>query len=392
MAVFNNRHFLTLQRFQLFSFCLYFVFNFVDRGLSNIFLLLTLFLCLVSFRNFCDVLKTKVKLIICILLFSVYISLVGYYHDSPISELDNYYRFLLLLPLLLISLDDYVISRILPISALAAIILWFYDVGTSEIYIRRYTGTSSSAITYAIMSSTLSMVCLFYAFKKNTRSLSLILSAVIFMYIYIQTETRGPMIGIIIVVGYLTYEFTGGSRDKKSMIISFLVVLSIIASVITIEHPLTTRLKDIAKINLTEPSLIKEESLRERTYYINYGLQEIQKKLGFGIGPQNVVSHMSRDIQKNGYKKISPRDHLHNDFLDIVLKFGFMSILLLLSIYYFLLDRSNKEHHILLNILMIMLVTSQLTQSHLSHHQAITFFVTLFYVLQTKSIQPKVLK
>ena len=128
------------------------------------------------------------------------------------------------------------------------------------------------------------------------------------------------MIGIIIVVGYLTYKFTGGSRHKKSMIISFLVVLSIIASVITIEHPLTNRLKDIAKINLTEPSLIKEESLRERTYYINYGLQEIQKKPGFGIGPQNVVSDMSRDIQKNGYKKISPRDHLHNDFLDIILK------------------------------------------------------------------------
>ena len=93
-----------------------------------------------------------------------------------------------------------------------------------------------------------------------------------------------------------------------------------------------------------------------------------------------------------GYKKINPRDHLHNDFLDITLKFGFISFLLLWSIYFFVLDRSNKEHHILLNILMIMLVTSQMTQSHLSHHQAITFFVTLFYVLQTKSMQSKVQK
>ena len=70
--------------------------------------------------------------------------------------------------------------------------------------------------------------------------------------------------------------------------------------------------------------------------------------------------------------------------LDIVLKFGFISLIILSLIYLNLVKSKNIETRVLLNLLMIMLVSSQLTQSQFAHHQAITFFICLFYMLQKK--------
>ena len=77
-------------------------------------------------------------------------------------------------------------------------------------------------------------------------------------------------------------------------------------------------------------------------------------------------------------------DHLHNDFLDIVLKFGFISLVLLLFIYFYLIHSKNSESRTLILLVLIMLVSTQMTQSHFAHHQAITFYISLLYLLQNK--------
>mgnify|MGYP001305198477 FL=1 len=98
---------------------------------------------------------------------------------------------------------------------------------------------------------------------------------------------------------------------------------------------------------------------------------------------------MSQSLEQQGIKNIIARDHVHNEFLDITLKFGFLSLILLFFVYFFITQTKNEEHRVLLNILMIMLISSQLTQSQFAHHQAITFFIALFYLLKPKSNFPK---
>jgi O-antigen ligase len=93
---------------------------------------------------------------------------------------------------------------------------------------------------------------------------------------------------------------------------------------------------------------------------------------------------MARVLKNNKINNIEPRDHLHNEFLDILLKFGISSLILLLLIYYLIVRTGHIKHSVLLNILIIMLLASQLTQSQFAHHQAITFFITLFFILQRK--------
>ena len=161
-----------IENLSLTSFILYFVYNFYDRSIANIFLLITLFLCLVNYKNLYISLKSNIKLVLSVIVFSVYITFMGFYHNSPISELDNYYRFLLLLPLLLISLNESRMIALVSLCAVAGIIHAFsydafYGISLYPENVYRYAGTSNTAITYSNMCATLLMICLYYIFYKK---------------------------------------------------------------------------------------------------------------------------------------------------------------------------------------------------------------------------------
>ena len=139
----------------------------------------------------------------------------------------------------------------------------------------------------------------------------------------------------------------------------------------------------LTELNLDNPSEITNSSIRERTYYLNFGIDKIKDNFFTGIGPQNIESIMTESLESRGIKNITARDHIHNEFLDITLKFGFIS-LIILSLIYLNLVKSNIETRVLLNLLMIMLVSSQLTQSQFAHHQAITFSFVCFICYRKK--------
>ena len=75
------------------SFALFFILNFIDRSIGNIFLLITLILCIINYNILYRSIKSNIKLFVSIILFTTYITLSGIYHGAPMHELDNYYRF-----------------------------------------------------------------------------------------------------------------------------------------------------------------------------------------------------------------------------------------------------------------------------------------------------------
>ncbi len=88
---------------------------------------------------------------------------------------------------------------------------------------------------------------------------------------------------------------------------------------------------------------------------------------------------MKKWIEQNNYA-VTPRDHLHNEYLDVLVKFGLPALILLLLIYLYFLKQSISVGNYELLIVLLMLASSQLTQSQFAHHQAITFFISLLYV------------
>ena len=180
------------------------------------------------------------------------------------SELDNYYRFLLLLPILAIPFDENRMINILSLCALAAFVNFIYIYKLTELSIDRFSGSASVAITYANMCSTLFVICIYYLFYKNHKSKRLVLSAIIFLALLILTGTRGPVIGILISLLYLSYELFKASEDKIKSTKPLIILLILVISITSIPNPLGDRLKEISKINLSEPMNIENKSLRER--------------------------------------------------------------------------------------------------------------------------------
>ena len=377
-----------LETLSLSAFGLYFIFNFIDRSISNIFLLAALFFCIINYKSLYESIKTNGQLVICVIVFSLYITFAGYYHNSPLSELDNYYRFFLLIPLLSLSFNDQHVPGIMFICAAAGLMNAIYVNAFFDNTFRLH-GTSDVVITYANMCATLLMICIYYIFYKNNKSYLLIVSAIIFLALLLLTQTRGPLIGIIIISFYLAFILKRNTKLWFRYMAPLTILFVFLVSIIIIPKPLGDRFKEISKINLADPMETSNFYLRNRVYFVIYGIEEIQINYFKGVGPQNVYNRMSQSLKTKNIDKIIPVNHLHNDFLDITVKFGATSLILLFLIYFFIIKIKNKDHKILLNILMIMLLSSQLTQSQFAHHQAITFFIALLYLLRGRILQEK---
>jgi O-antigen ligase len=106
----------------------------------------------------------------------------------------------------------------------------------------------------------------------------------------------------------------------------------------------------------------------------------------FGIGPHHLEKEMLDYTEENNIN-IKARDHLHNEFLDISVKFGIPALILLLLIYFVLYKSSDKDNQVLMNLILIMLMSSQLMQSQFAHHQAITFFIVLTNLMINSKIK-----
>jgi len=374
---------LSLPSIQLMLISAYYVFNFIDRSVSNIFLLVALIICLIDYKKLYENIKEQRFLITIIILFSVWISFIGIYHQSPMHELDNYYRFLLIIPLLMITVKDHQFMLILNICALGALghLLWTYTIDD----IGRYSGTSSNAITYANLCALFFIMCIYFYFVKKHHSIYLLLSGAIFLSILVLTQTRGPFIGVILSFIYLIVL----SRNR---FLVFLISIGFL-SIIFIPNSLIERVKIINKVNLeihNDTDNFKpihgSGSINERVFYLQYGLERIKNHLMFGIGPHQLEKEMLDYTEKNNIN-IEARDHLHNDFLDISVKFGIPALILLLLIYFVLYKSSDKDNQVMMNLILIMLISSQLTQSQFAHHQAITFFIVLSYLITNSKKQ-----
>ena len=201
---------------------------------------------------------------------------------------------------------------------------------------------------------------------------------------FILTGTRGPVIGLILGLAYILLILI---RDRSHMTLRYFygTLLILFLSLMTIPNPLYDRVKLITQIDLSEPINIQHASIRERLYLLNFGIEELKANHFLGIGPQNIERSLQKSIDKQNINNITVYDHLHNDFLDTALKFGVMSLVLLLLIYFYSLGSKNNENRALIFLVMIMLVSTQMTQSHFAHHQAITFFISLLYLLQNKT-------
>lgn len=306
-----------------------------------------------------------------ILLLTLVIIASAMINNSRISEIDNYTRLLLLVPLLAISFDDKQYKLIILIASAAAAASLLFTLSMHDL--ERYSGTSSHPITYANLCALMSMISLYRMIMASTKYDSIIygLSFLFFIVPMLMTATRGPLIGILVCLVLIIALKKSYKLFIGSIVFLFLVTFT--------SNTLSTRLSRLVDINLFDIQANGHVSIRERVAYLHYGALNSTKNILIGIGPSTVESDMKKWIEQNNYA-VTPRDHLHNEYLDVLVKFGLPALIFLLLIYLYFLKQSISVGNYELLIVLLMLASSQLTQSQFAHHQAITFFISLLYV------------
>lgn len=355
---------------------LFIIFNFINRELSNLLLILTLLSCLVDYRGLLVSLSRYKQLIYAIVFFISWILFSSYLNDAPIHELDNYSRLLFLIPILSIDLNLNDFKKIIPVTAVFTLWLLIYDY----LYLDsiRFSGTSSFYLTFANMIIVMLVLTIFTLINtSNSRVLKflLTLSSIVFLITYAASGARGPVIGLLVSLLMLLI----WSRNIKLLMTMFLSLIIFI----TFPNPLIERMKNIRDVNIINPSENQHFSLRERVTYIHFGIEILKENYLYGIGPDKVESNMKEYISKIKINS-KERDHLHNDFLDISVKFGIPALLLLVLIYIQIFKISNGNQ--ITSLLLVLLTMSQLTQSQFAHHQSTTFFIFLIFVFKNANM------
>ena len=364
-----------ISSLRLLIVSLFFCFNFLDRNISNFFLIALLVLCIIDLSELRKRLQENKVIIYSVLLFTFWILLVSKYHESPIHELDNYMRFAFLLPLLLITYKDIDVFKIVLMTTLFSLlhfILSYIGIFDDVYFENRYMGTSSSAITYGNLLSIILLLPVYLLFKQKnniTNILIYILLICILASLWFITGTRGPIIGIAIALTYLSY------IHRNYLLPLFIFLMLILLG--SMNDSFTSRILEIKNIQLDTKQII-DTSNKERVTYFYFGLEKIKENPFLGIGPQNIETELKNSLDENS--SVEPRDHLHNEFIDISAKFGLPALVLLIYVYISILKSSASNKKSIVMTLLILLFCSQLTQSQFAHHQITSFFIVAIYI------------
>ena len=99
-----------------------------------------------------------------------------------------------------------------------------------------------------------------------------------------------------------------------------------------------------------------------------------------GLGPQRLEKDLYSKMKDYNMRTTIKFGHLHNDFIDIAVKFGMPSLLLLIVIYFLLAKKFIKDKNQACLLILVMFIIGQMTQSHFTHNQSIVFLIaTLFF-------------
>ncbi len=231
--------------------------------------MIALLLCVVNFDVLKESLKSHRVLIYLILLFTSVIISSAMLNNSSISEIDNYTRLLLLIPLVAITFNDNHYKLIILAASAAALVNLLY---TLSIYDHeRYWGTSSHPITYANLCALMSMISLYRMIMASTKHDSIIygLSFLLFIVPMLMTATRGPLIGILVCLALIIALKKSYKLFIGSLVIIFLVTFT--------SNSLSTRLSRLVDIDLFDIQANGHVSIRERVAYLHYGALNSKK-------------------------------------------------------------------------------------------------------------------
>lgn len=373
-----------LDNLSIILFSLFFITSFINRDISSICLIGLLITNLLNYKKTVKSLQENKSLVYCVIIFIFFIIFSAFYHNSPLSELDNYIRLFILIPLLSLTLQRKHLSYLLVISSILSIFYFYFESD----FVSRYSGSSSHVITYGVMITTL-LFLLEINFQPTNYFIKIfkyiILSNLLIILFFTKSITS--LVCLIFGIFYLLYlrvEKKSFTRVVSSLILLFILIVPAQYFLLD-EYDVKNDIDIIEHVNMFfyNEDYYYYRSTKDRLGFYWFGLNSIYDNALLGIGPHNIEERLTNFYQGKEYVVVA-RDHLHNEYIDIAAKFGVISALLFISILYFMFKSNSSNYTVSKNIVALIYSISMLSQSHFAHHQATIFFIVLIYVFITR--------
>tara|TARA_B100001564_G_scaffold348444_1_gene350370 strand:- start:2027 stop:3115 length:1089 start_codon:yes stop_codon:yes gene_type:complete len=320
------------------------------------------------------------------------------YHDSDLREVDNYSRFLFVIPLYIflrdIQIKETLVFDAINISSILTGVFAIYLVilgGQDRVF-----GFTSSATIYSNISMLhffLSFILLLYA-KNNSRSIILPLAGSFFAIIaVILSASRGPLLAIPLFFLFIILNNKYLLFKIKYIVIGFLVLSFLIYSS-GISNRVIDGYNDLKSQNLTNlrTSWKSTGSIIPRLIIWQGSINMIKDQPYLGVGLDNFNNHLVTQIESKKIPaiRLDPSNpsagfnHGHNQYLDLFAKtgiFGLLIFLLVLFIYFriFLRALNYKKDIMIFGILGLVTVISyfafMFTHVVLAHQHSILFML-----------------
>lgn len=374
------------------------ILNFLDRNYSNISLIALLLISLVYMfqnRNSLSINYDEKLIIYSFLSFTLTVILFVIYHSSSLHELDNYTRFILLLPIYFylrtLKLSPKIIIYVLIVSSLVSFGSVLYEFNDTykagnSIIPGRHNPVSSSALTYGNLNMTLFVLLIgswIFREKFKINSILLIIGLCASFISWGLTYSKGALVGLAFVLIYLNI------INKFFRVLSLIIVIS--GSLIISSTDLNQRFKVFINdsiLLIDGQSAMSEDidlSIRERVFYYKNAIDIIKNNPLEGIGFDGFEDYLKqKKIEQN--LNIGTSDHAHNEFLDIAVKTGIVGLFVFLALFIntfrFFSSSSFKDtdynfYEYSGKIMLLSQIGFMLTQSQLAHHQSTVFFIIL---------------
>ena len=340
---------------------------------------------------------------ILILIYPFYNSLI---HQSSLSEIDNYLRFLFVIPVYItlrdvnIELKIFLLSMGLAslLSGASAIFQYLYISGP----VAGYSSSSSVFGTIILFFSLISMMSTAYFNKHRFFQYFLYISSSIGMVGWMLTGQRGLFLIIVFFILFLLFTKSKSLlwTNKKPL---FLIPLILILFFFT--TPLFNRITNIYEPTynyITEDSghhWSHEDSIIPRLSIWKASINMVKENNFYGIGLDNFNKKLEEQIsdgkidpiRKTIENKSAGMNHAHNQYLDIYAKTGIFGLITLLIFIYAHIkyfknglnsDRSEDNLISLIGLLCIFnFSVVMFFQTFLAHQQLILFMCLMLITI-----------
>jgi|GEM_PF-5038416 len=206
-----------------------------------------------------------------------------------------------------------------------------------HLYAGRFTMNNSVHPIQTALYFSVAVIGLLLAFFGRSRKKNLpfqvgvVLTLSIISYFFLLANSRGPLIGLVlsflalVAMWYLTNSTLQKQKKIQILIISLLVIIAVVASVWQIQSIRSHFLKDSGvyeQLLQGDVDNVPYTSAGTRINMWKFGLGEFAESPIVGYGPyiKHLIDHSSLKVKYG---------HLHNVYLEILLRFGLVGFVLL---------------------------------------------------------------